>query len=68
MKKYMIYLDFTLDQDVWILPFSVKGKIVEIHLMRGMTVYEVRHIRETSIAISFLYQEELEEYKEQDIL
>lgn len=66
--SYTIKLPFTLNQNVWITPFNKKGKIIEIHLMRSHIVYEVRHFQEESIAISYLYEEELENYTAQDLL
>lgn len=65
---YTIQLKHTVGQDVWIIPFNTKGKIIEISINSSRIIFEVRHIQGSSIYFSYLYEDELEEYKAQDLL
>lgn len=66
--SYTITFKYTIGQDVWIVPFDTKGKILEISINSSRIIYEVRYFQETSICISYLYEEELENYTAQDLL
>lgn len=66
--NYTIKFRYTVGQEVWIIPFSTKGRIIEISIhLRGI-VYEVRHISGDRISFSYLYEDELENYTKQDKL
>lgn len=66
--SYTITLRHTIGQEVWILPFDTRGKIIEISINASRIVFEVRYIQGSSICFSYLYEDELEAYKGQDTL
>lgn len=66
--SYTTTFKYTIGQDVWIVPFGTKGKILEISINSSRIIFEVRYFLGTSIYISYLYEDELEDYKAQDLL